>query len=450
LIATSLRDLARRKPDEAEEYLDSHHDEWEELAEGSPHNAADILEALDEEGAADLLSELDLEEAADVLDEMRAQAAADVLEEMSPQAAATLIGEMEADQAADLLGALEAEQRDAIIEVLPDAPKADILRLLAYPPDTAGGMMTTEVASLPIGLTSGEAVDSLRRIHEELGSNLAYVYVVDDDNRLRGVVSFRDLFFARPHTGMEDVMVHDPVAVRPSSDREVVAELIERYRLLAIPVTDGERRLIGMVRFDEAMEAVREEIGEDLTQMVGAGAEETVFTPIPVSVRRRLPWITFNLLIGLMIAFAIEPFRETIQEHPILAALMPMVALLGGNSGAQSQAVIIRAMAIGDLPPGRAWRAVRREFVVGAINGAAMSALAGLAVAVISPDAEVGVVVAVAVFVSLLVAGLAGAGIPVIMRRLGLDPALASNIFLTMITDLVGFTGFLLTATLLL
>ncbi len=450
LIATSLRDLARRKPDEAEQYLDSHHDEWGELAEGSPHNAADILEALDEEGAADLLAELTLEEAADVLDEMRAEAAADVLEQMSPRAAAVLIGAMETDQAADILGVLETDQRDAIIDVLPADAKAEILRLLAYPPDTAGGMMTVDVASLPIGMTSGEAVEDLRRLHEELGSNLAYVYVVDDDNLLRGVVSFRDLFFARPHTGMEDVMTHDPVAVRPNSDREVVAELIERYRLMAIPVTDEAGHLKGMVRFDEAMEAVREEIGEDLTQMVGAGAEETVFTPIPVSVRRRLPWITFNLLIGLMIAFAIEPFRDTIKEFPILAALMPMVALLGGNSGAQSQAVIIRAMAIGDLPPGRAWRAVRREFAVGAINGTAMSVMAGLVVALISPDPEVGVVVAVAVFVSLLVAGLAGAGIPVIMRRLGLDPALASNIFLTMITDLVGFIGFLLTATLLL
>jgi magnesium transporter len=357
---------------------------------------------------------------------------------------------METDQAVDLLGALEDEQRNAIIDALPVDAKAVILPLLAYPADTAGGMMTTDVASLPIGMTSGEAVEALRRMHEELGSNLAYVYVVDEEKQLRGVVSFRDLFFARPHTGMEEVMAHGPVAVRPDTDREVVAELIERYRLLAIPVTDSDQHLLGMVRFDEAMEAVREEIGEDLTQMVGAGAEETVFTPIPTSVRRRLPWITFNLFIGLMIAFAIDPFRETIQEHPIVAVLMPMVALLGGNSGAQSQAVIIRAMAIGDLPPGRAWRAVRREFAVGLINGSAMCVLAGLASALVSGNPTVGVVVGVAVFVSLAVAGLAGPGIPVIMRRVGLDPALASNIFLTMVTDLVGFTFFLMTATLLL
>lgn len=450
LIATGLRELARRKPDEAEEYLDTHHEEWEELAEGSPHNAADILEALDEEGAADLLSELELEEAADVLDEMRAEPAADVLEEMSPRGAAILIGAMETNQAVDLLGALEEDQRAAIIDLLPDDAKTDILRLLAYPADSAGGMMTTEVASLPLGMTSGEAVEALRRLYEELGSNLAYVYVVDDERHLRGVVSFRDLFFARPHTGMEDVMVHQPVAVRPETDREVVAELIERYRLLAVPVSDADGHLMGMVRFDEAMEAVREEIGEDMTQMVGAGAEETVFTPIPTSVRRRLPWITFNLFIGLVIAFAIDPFRETITEHPIVAVLMPMVALLGGNSGAQSQAVIIRAMAIGDLPPGRAWRAVRREFAVGLINGSAMAVLAGSASALVARDPQVGVIVGLSVFVSLAVAGLAGPGIPVLMRRVGLDPALASNIFLTMVTDLVGFTFFLMTATLLL
>jgi magnesium transporter len=215
-------------------------------------------------------------------------------------------------------------------------------------------------------------------------------------------------------------------------------------------VVDADDRLVGMVRFDEALEALQEEATEDITQMVGAGAEESVFTPVPRSVQRRLPWITVNLVIGIMIAFAIEPFRETIEEHTVLALLMPMVALLGGNSGAQSLAVIIRAMALGDLPRGRAVRAVRREFLVGATNGVAMSVMAAAAGWLISGDDRIAVIVAVAVLVNLLVAGLAGAGIPVVMRRMGLDPALASNIFLTMITDLVGFGGFLFTASLLL
>ena len=449
--AATLRELAHRQPDAAEEYLDAHHVEWEELAQQTPHDAADILEAIDEEGAAELLADLDtVEAAADVLDEMRPEAAADVIEELSPASAARLIEEMETDQAADLLGALEPDQREAVINALPDRATDEVMELLAHPPDSAGGMMTTEIASLPIGITAGEAIEALRRLKDRLGSNLSYVYVVDEEGRLLGVMSFRDLFFARPGAGLDEVMVGDPVSVNAATDREIVAELVQRYRLLALPVVDDFGVLVGMVRFDEAMEAATAEATEDIAVSVGAGAEETVFTPIPVSIQRRLPWIAFNLLIGILIALTIEPFRETIEEVTVLAALMPMVALLGGNSGAQSLAVVIRAMAVGELPEGRVARAIRREFLVGAANGAVIAVLAAVAGGLVAGRAAVGVVIFVAVLANLVVAGVAGAGIPVLLRRLGLDPALASNIFLTMITDLVGFGGFLFTASLLL
>ncbi len=450
-----MRELARRSPDEAEAYLDTHQDEWEVLVEDYPHDAADILEALDEEGAADLLlTDLDLEEVGDVLDEMRPQSAADVLEEMDPGQAADFIEAMEPDQAADLVAALDDDAREAVLANLEPEAAGEIARLLEYPADSAGGLMTTDIAYLPSGISAGESIEALRRLHDELGSNLQYVYVVDPAQKLLGVVSFRDLVFARPGTALDDVMVDDPVRVHTLTDREEVTELIQRYHLLAVPVIDDADRLVGMVRFDEALEAVQAEATEDITQMVGAGAEEGPLTPIRISVRRRLPWILVNLLIGLAIAFAIDPFRETIEEEPILAILMPMVALLGGNSGAQSLAVIIRAMAIGDLPRGRAMRAVRREFAIGFLNGVVIAILSGFAARIVAEitgaPAEIGFVVALAVFVAMLTAGLAGAGIPVIMRRMGLDPALASNIFLTTITDLVGFGGFLLTATALL
>ena len=447
----TLRDLAERRPEQAEEYLDTHHSEWEQIAEQSPHDAADILEALDEEGAADLLGDIDtLAAAADVLDEMRPEAAADVIEELAPAEAARLIEEMETDQAADLLGALETEQREAVIEALGEDATIEVMELLAHPADSAGGMMTTEIATLPEGMPAGEAVEALRLLHERLGSNLSYVYVVDDDRRLLGVVSFRDLFFARPGAGLDEVMVTEPLAVTAATDREIVAELVQRYRLTALPVIDDTGVLIGMVRFDEAMEAATAEATEDIAVSVGAGAEESVFTPIPVSIQRRLPWITVNLFIGLLIALVIAPFRDMIEEVTVLAVLMPMVALLGGNSGAQSLAVVIRSMALGDLPSGRAARAIRREFLVGAANGFVIAILAAIAGGLVSADATVGLVIFVAVFANLLVAGAAGAAIPVLLRRLGLDPALASNIFLTMITDLVGFGGFLLTASILL
>ena len=450
VVAGSLRELARRSPDEAEVYLDAHPEEWEALAEGAPENAADILEAIDEEPAAALLADLDVDDAAEVLDEMRPEAAADVIEQLDTAVAAALVSEMSTDQAADVMGAVDEETRNAVIEALDADATAELLSLLRYAPDTAGGLMTTEIASLPKGMPAGEAVEVLRSLHEELGSNLSYVYVVDDRGVLEGVVSFRDLFFARPGQGLDDVMIHDPISVTTDTDREVVSELIQRFHLLALPVTDEARRLVGMVKVTEALEAVQAEASEDIAAMVGAGAEESVYTPVLVSAQRRLPWIIVNLVIGFAIASVIFQFEDTIAGNARLAAYMPMVALLAGNSGAQSLAVMIRAMAVGDLPRGRAPRAVRREVILGALNGAVISVLAGLGGALLAGDWGIGLVITVSIGVNFVVAGLAGSGIPVVLRRLGQDPALASNIFMTMVTDIVGFGGFLTTASILL
>ncbi len=449
-LSHRLRELARNRPDEAEEYLDTHQDEWEEIAETDPGSAADILEALDEEDAADLLQDLDTDDAADVLDEMRAPAAADVVEELSVEAAAELIAGMETDQAVDLLAALEEDVREQVYAAIDPDIRLAINRLLVYPDDSAGGLMTTDFASLPVGITSGEAIEALRRLHEEIGSNLTYVYVVDTQGKLAGVAPFRELVFARPHTGLDEIMVKDPVAVTVDTDREIVAELIQRYHLVSLPVTDTQHHLVGIVKVDEAMEAAQTEATEDIAQMVGAGAEETVYTEVGVSVRRRIPWIILNLLIGLGLAYMIGVFEPIIEKRAILASFMPMVALLGGNSGAQSLAVIIRAMAVGSLPPGRAARAIRREASIGLFNGVVIAVLSGLLGGIVASDMKVGFVIGVAVLLSLLVAGVVGASIPIILRRLGQDPALASNIFLTTVTDVVGFGGFLLTAQLVL
>ncbi len=353
-VTETLRDLARRRPEEAEAYLDAHQDEWEELAESTPENAADILEALLEEGAADLLKDLDPDDAGDVLDEMRPEAAADVLETIRPSTAAAMISMMDADQAADVIGVLEPAERTAVLAALDPEAATEIQNLLVYAADTAGGMMTTDFASLPTGVSAGEAIEALRRLHDRLGSNISYVYVTDGLGHLRGVVSFRDLVFARPGRALEEVMLADPVSVAPSTDREIVAELIQRYHLIAIPVVDDDGSLVGMVKISEAIEAIQAEAGEDIAVMVGAGEEETIFTPVSVSVRRRLPWIAFNLVVGFVIAYVIAQFESVLEGAVILAAYMPLVALLGGNSGAQSLAVIIRSIAVGDLPRGRA------------------------------------------------------------------------------------------------
>jgi magnesium transporter len=313
--------------------------------------------------------------------------------------------------------------------------------------------MTTDIASLPHGLTTGEAIEALRRMQETL-DDLSYVYVVDDENRLKGVVSFRELVFARPGQGLDQAMVPNPVKVPADADREVVSDLIQRYNLFALPVVDDDERLLGIVTVEEALEAIQEEASEDMAVMVGAGSEETVRTAVRESITKRFPWIVVNLVLATIVAFTIERQKDVIDDVVVLAALMPVVALLGGNGGAQSLAVVIRSMAINQVPSQMVRKVLLRELRIGLAIGAAIAVLSGLMAYVISgSDIDrfgVAQVMALAVFANFSIATFAGAGIPMLLRRLGLDPALASNIFLTFVTDMVGFAGFLVIATALL
>jgi magnesium transporter len=448
-LALALRDLARRRPRDAEEYLDAHEEQWASLAVADPHDAADILEAIHEGAAATLIAGLDPPAAAELLEEMRNEAAADVLEELPAADAALMVAELSHDEAADIVGHLEPDARTEILDRLEDAQVDGIMELLSYPPDSAGGLMTTGPATLQAGLTTGEAIEALRRLHEHV-DDLSYVYVVDAVGHLVGVVSFRELVFARPLTALEEVMVPSPVAVRPETDREDVADLIQRYGLLALPVIDHRGLLLGLVGIEDVIAEVQREATEDIAAMVGAGAEETVYTEVRRSIRSRLPWTAVNLGTAFLVAFVISKFEPVISEFAVLAAYMPVVASVGGNSGAQSQAVIIRAMAVDYLPAQVARRFLARSLAVGAVNGLAVGILSGIIATGFTGDERIGFVIALATVTNLIVANVAGSGIPVLLDALGQDPALASNIFMTLITDLVGFGGFLAIATALL
>ena len=448
-LALAIRELARRRPREAEEYLDAHVQEWASLASADPHDAADILEALDEEVAADLISGLEPAEAAEVLEEMRNEVAADVLEELTASDAADVVAELAPEEAADIVPHLDTDARSAIFEELEDYQIDEILDLLQYPPDSAGGLMTPDPATLPAGITAGAAIEALRRLHEGL-ENMSYVYVVDQDRRLTGVVSFRELVFAKPTTALEEVMIHGPVAVRPETDREDLAELIQRYNLLAMPVVDNRGVLLGIVTIDDVLQAVQREATEDIAAMVGAGVEETIYTPFHHSIRHRLPWLVINLGTAFLVTITISRFQPVIGRLTVLAAYMPVVASMGGNAGAQSQAVLIRAMAAESIPAQMIRRLMARELLVGFLDGIAIALISGAIATAFTGQIRVGLVIGLAAQTNLLVANLAGTGIPVLLERMGKDPALGSNILMTTVTDLVGFGSFLAIATLLL
>ena len=449
-LARNLREVAQRRPETTEEYLEANPEAWERIAEVDPHDAADILEALGPETALDFIGSLESDQVARILEEMNDGAAAELLQLLPEARAAELVGAMDADEAVDVLNKFDGEELPELVERLEPEAASEINRLLAYPRDSAGGLMTTDIASLPLGLTTGEAIEALRRMHETL-DDLAYVYVVDDADRLKGVVSFRDLVFSRPGQGLDQAMVLNPVRVPADADREEVSDLIQRYNLFALPVVDGEDRLLGIVTVEEALEAIQEEASEDMAVMVGAGSEETVRTAVRESITKRFPWIVVNLVLATIVAFTIERQKDVIDDVVVLAALMPVVALLGGNGGAQSLAVVIRSMAINQVPSHMVPKVLLREARIGLAMGVAIALLAGLMAYVISgSDFGVAQVMALAVFANFSIATFVGAGIPILLRRLGLDPALASNIFLTFVTDMVGFAGFLVIATALL
>lgn len=457
-LARQLRLVARRDPDTVEEYLDDNYETWAAIAEATPGDAADILEALSDEAAGELFVDLDEEQAAGVLEELRDDLAAEFLRVLEPEGAARVIEAMPPEEAVDILEQLEPEDREPILLACEPLARSEIRRLLRYAPDSAGGLMTTDIARLPLGMTAGEAIERIRQLHDEL-EDLSYVYIVDDGDHLLGVLSFRDLVFNRPGVGLGDVMVRNPVQVDVNTDREVIADLTQRYHLFGVPVVDEAGRLQGMVTHESVIESVQDEASEDFAAAVGAGAQETVYTQVATSVRKRLPWLGLNLCLALGVALVVESQTGVISRTPVLAALMPVVASLGGNAGQQSLAVVIRGLAKDEVPHSRSWGVVVRQAGIGILNGLALAAVAGTVTWLLlrtgiftssTTDIRVATVVAVGAMVNLSVAAVAGSGIPLVMRALGLDPALASTIFLTLITDMVGFGGFLVVASILL
>lgn len=457
-LGRRLLAAARHDPEEVADYLEANTEEWGALAVTAPGDAADVLEQLEEDDAAGLLADLDPIEAAEVLEEIAPELAAELIEDVPIANLAAALSEMPGEAAADLIGELDDLVQEDLLAAMDDESAAEVRELLAYPPDSAGGLMSTDYASLPLGLTTGEAIERIRQLHEEY-EDLSYVYIVDDSNVLEGVLSFRDLVFVRPGSPLADVMVPDPIAVDVMTDREHVAEICQRYHLFGVPVVDSAGKLVGMVTNEAVIEAIQDEATEDFAAAVGAGVEETVYSKISESFRMRAPWLIVNLLLALVVAFVIESQTGIISREPVLAALMPVIALLGGNGGNQSLAVMIRSLASDDVPPSQVPGILGRQAGVGALNGLLLAVVSALVTFMLlgagvfesnSPDADVAAIVGLAALANLVIAAVAGSGIPLVLRRLGQDPALASSIFLTLITDLVGFGGFLVVAAILL
>lgn len=457
-LAHALVAAARRDRDEVAEYLELKPEEWEALVDASPSDAADVIEQLRDVDAAELISDLEPADAAQVLEEIAPELAAEIAEHVPLAELSAALTQMPDHEATDLLAELDEQMISDVLDLIDDTTEAAYRKLMEYPADTAGGLMTTDIAYLPLGLTTGEATERIRQLNEQF-EDLTYIYVVDETRVLHGVVSFRHLVFKRPGSALADVMIPNPIVVNPLTDREEVVEICQRYHLLGVPVVDGAGRLLGMVTNEAVIETIQDEASEDFAAAVGAGIEETVYSDIVASFRVRAPWLVLNLMLALIVALIIEQQTGVISREPVLAALMPVIALIGGNGGNQSLAVMIRSMASDDVPGSQVPGILARQTGVGVLSGGVMALVGGvmtfllLASGIFKTETNgfaVSATVALAAIVNLTIGTLAGAAIPVGLRRMGQDPALASSIFLTLLTDAIGFGGFLLIADLFL
>ena len=355
---------------------------------------------------------------------------------------------MDTEDVVDVLERSTDDETDEILEILDKSTKLNIDKRLSYPEDSVGRQMSEEVAKISTGLTVKDALKELKSLHNNV-EDLIYVYSVDKENKLTGVISFREIVFANEDDLIKNVMIQDPVFVNPSSDQEEAAGLIRQYELLALPVIDKDNKLIGQITINSALDVIQTEIAEDFSQSFGAGAEETIFTPIQKSIQSRLPWIAINMVLAFIVSFLIFQFEETITSNVLLAALMPVVALIGGNSGAQSLAIVIRALARNDVSEARVLEVIGKQTLIGIINGILVGTFSFLILSFVGLS-DFSLALGSAVFTNILIGNLFGSSIPLILKKLGFDPALASNIFLTLVTDIAGFGGFLAIALILL
>ncbi len=437
-------------------------DELRRLAEGEdltafvrraalvhPSDLADVLAALDSATRVRAVAELPPEIASSALAEMEeGEHPEEILRAVGPDYAAELVEELPTDDAADIVRELPPDERAAVLAEVED--RADVERLLTYAEDSAGGLMTTEVVAVDQDATLAEAIAEIRLQSGE-GDEPYQVYAIDRDRRLKGTIPIARLVVSPPDRRVRDVMTPTPAMVRPEQDQEQVARLMARYNLAAVPVVDHDDRLLGRITFDDVIDVVEAETTEDILKFGGVDPEEDVAGPWQNAVRRRLPWVFINLLTASLGATVVYLFQGTLSRVVVLAVWMPIIAGMGGNAGTQALAVTVRRLALRQVPRGRALAVIRKEMLVGAVNGLAGGLVVAAVAGLLGERPLLGGVVLLAMWANLAVGGAAGAFIPLLLERAGVDPAVASSIFVTAFTDVCGFLLLLgLGATLLL
>ncbi|HVH58063.1 MAG TPA: magnesium transporter, partial [Vicinamibacterales bacterium] len=396
-----------------------------------------------------------------VLVDRNSRLAMEALSELGPEAGARLLTDRSADEIVKLTQELPSDDAAAIIDYLPEELSAAVLEqiqkrpagadvgeLLEYPEQTAGRIMNPKVFALSEDMTAGEAITAVQSARDV--EVVFYLYIIDSRRHLVGVASLRRLLLVPPTTPLKRIMTTDIISVRADMDQEEVARQVASYNLLAIPVVDEENKLVGIITVDDVIDVIKDEATEDVYRLAGVSSDDRVFTSPIESLRKRLPWLQVNLVTAFIAASVVAIFEGAIYRWSALAVFMPVVAGMGGNAATQTLTVIVRGIALGELTWANSRKALLKEAAVGIGNGVACGVVAALVVWIWKGSPALGAVIGAAMVINMFVAATAGTLIPLGLRALKVDPALASSVFITTLTDVFGFLSFLGLATLVL
>ncbi len=386
--------------------------------------------------------------AALALRELPSEMLPQVFDALADQRLAAVIGRLEIDDLLEFVEWIPEDRREGVVDRLPEDKREELRNAELYPESSAGRVMTTSFIALDRKMSAQEAIDSLRSVGD--GSEaVLYLYVVDEQRTLIGVVPIRRLVSSPPDRLISEIMIPDPVSVSADDDQEEVAHIVARFDLLAIPVTDVDGRMLGLITVDDVIDVITEEATEDMYHLAGLTEADRVFVPAHESIRKRLPWMFLNLGTCFAAAWVVGLFERTIEQVVVLAVFMPVVAGMGGNGGTQALTIITRAIALGEIEFSSGFRAAMKELKVGLALGIAMGiASAGIAY-LWHADPIIGVALFAAMILTLSVAGLVGAAVPLALKALHQDPALGAGVIVTTFTDAFAFFSFLGIATLL-
>ena len=401
-----------------------------------PEDKEDILYRLPEGLIADIIDEADDEEKYSILMEFSENKQKNIVEEMS------------SDELTDLLGMLDEEKANKILEKMTDEDARKVRQLLSYDPDTAAGIMATEFVALKENMTVEETLKYLQKYGEE-NENIYDLYVVDNFDKLKGVISLKELVTKNFNTRISDV-IHTKIEGIPyNTDQEEVGHRFEKYGYLTMPVVDNSNRLLGVVTFDDVMQILRDETTEDIHRLGGVDEGEKVDGSLKDSVKSRLPWLIVNLVTAILAAAVVGMFEGTIQAVVSLATFMPIVTGMGGNAGTQTLTIIVRGLALGELNFKNMKKVFFKEIGVGVVTGVVIGFIIGVLGYIWEGNFMFGIIISVAMLLNMIVATITGYLVPVVLKKFKVDPALASSIFVTTFTDVLGFFFFLGLATLL-